>query len=105
MGEPPDLRVLVVDGTPYRTRYTRRFASRRQHQPRDPTRVTAHIPGVVESVAVTPGQAVRRGQAVLVLEAMKMRNAVTSALDGVVRAVHVRPGEMVSRGQLLVELS
>ena len=104
MSERPDLHELVVDGTPYRTRYTRAFASRRPYRPRDPNRVTAHIPGVVESVAVAPGQAVRRGEPVLVLEAMKMRNAVTSTLDAVVLAVHVRPGEMVSRGQLLVEL-
>ena len=104
MGDPDDLRVLVVDGTGYRTRLTRKFATRRPHQPRDPMRVLAHIPGVIASVPVAVGQRVSRGEPVVVLEAMKMRNAVIATGGGVVTAVHVRPGQMVARGELLAEL-
>ena len=64
----------------------------------------APMPGRVAAVRATPGQRVRRGEELVVVEAMKMENAVRAPRDGVVRAVHVSPGEMVSPGRPLVEL-
>jgi 3-methylcrotonyl-CoA carboxylase alpha subunit len=47
---------------------------------------------------------VRKGEELLVVEAMKMENALRAPRDGVVRAVHVGVGEMVAPGRALVEL-
>lgn len=98
-----DLKKFNLDDTVYETRLPRKFERRKAWLPPNPKRVQAQIPGVVHTVAVRPGQKVRRGEAVLVLEAMKMRNDITAPLDGIVRSVLVRPGEMVTKGQLLVE--
>jgi biotin carboxyl carrier protein len=55
-------------------------------------------------VKVQPGQAVARGEELLVVEAMKMENALRAPRAGVVRAVHVGVGEMVAPGRPLVEI-
>jgi biotin carboxyl carrier protein len=55
-------------------------------------------------VDVHEGEHVDEGQALVLLEAMKMELAVTAPAVGVVSAVLVEPGQLVSRGQALVEL-
>jgi biotin carboxyl carrier protein len=62
------------------------------------------MPGRVTAVRVSAGQAVKSGEELLVVEAMKMENALRAPRDGVVRAVHVAPGDPVVPGRPLVEL-
>jgi len=62
------------------------------------------MPGTVLRVDVHQGEHVSEGQALVLLEAMKMELAVTAPGAGVVSAVLVAAGELVSRGQALVEL-
>jgi len=105
MSDAPDIKTLVIDGASYLTRYTRKFARRKPYAAPDPTRIRAHIPGVVVALHVHRGQRVKRGDPLLVLEAMKMKNDLTAGHDGVVREIHVREGQMVAKAQLLLELS
>ena len=67
-------------------------------------RIEAPIPGKVVAVNVAPGDQVEPGQAVVVLEAMKMENELAAELAGSVAAVHVSTGATVEAGELLVEL-
>jgi biotin carboxyl carrier protein len=62
------------------------------------------MPGKVIAVRVVTGQAVRKGDELLVIEAMKMENALRAPRDGIVRTVAVQVGDMVSPGTMLVEL-
>lgn len=64
----------------------------------------APMPGRVIALRVAPGQAVTKGQELLVVEAMKMENALRAPRDGVVKSVAAHPGDMVSPGTVLVEL-
>lgn len=66
--------------------------------------VKAPLPGVVKSVAVQPGDAVKQGQVVAILEAMKMDNEIYAPLDGAVRDVNVAPGQAVLEGDVLVTI-
>jgi biotin carboxyl carrier protein len=66
--------------------------------------VLAIMPGKIVRVLVEPGQTVEEGQAVCVLEAMKMENELQARQSGTVRAVHVQPGADVEKDQLLVEI-
>lgn len=67
--------------------------------------IQAPMPGVVVEVLVTGDQAVRAGDALVILESMKMANRLTCPRDGVVKAVHVTHGELVEGGQVLVTVS
>ena len=62
------------------------------------------MPGRVAAVKVAPGQRVARGEELLVVEAMKMENALRAPGAGVVRAVHAALGDMVAPGRPLVEI-
>lgn len=104
MSDQPEFRQLQLDDTVYDTLYTPKFARRKPYRPADPRQVRARIPAVVVSVQAQPGRRVRRGEALLVLEAMKMRNEVVAHDDGVVARVLVAPGQMVAKDELLVEL-
>jgi 3-methylcrotonyl-CoA carboxylase alpha subunit len=64
----------------------------------------ASMPGRAIVVKVAPGQRVTKGEELIVVEAMKMENALRSPRDGVVRAVRVAAGDMVAPGRALVEL-
>ncbi len=64
----------------------------------------APMPGVIVSVTVAGGDAVKAGDTLLVLEAMKMEHQVHAPGDGVVKRILFAPGDQVREGDLLVEL-
>jgi len=66
--------------------------------------IVAIMPGQVTRVLVGEGQQVVEGEAVCVLEAMKMENELRADRDGVVDHVYVRPGDDVEKGQVLIEI-
>ena len=76
-------------------------ASRQASGPGD---VTTQMPGNVVQVLVNVGDQVKAGQALLVVEAMKMESEITAPIDGKVKAVHVAKGDKINPGDLLVEL-
>lgn len=80
---------------------------RRGHQEEmtgDATSIRAVIPGRVVRVLVQAGDSVRRGEGLLVVEAMKMENEITAPRDGSVAAVLVEPGQTVEGGAELIRL-
>jgi len=66
--------------------------------------ILSPLPGTVTEVNVETGSKITTGEALLIIEAMKMKNAIRAASNGVVKAVHVSPGQTVQHKQLLVEL-
>jgi glutaconyl-CoA/methylmalonyl-CoA decarboxylase subunit gamma len=66
--------------------------------------VKAPMPGTLLSYKVVPGQAVKRGDVLLILEAMKMENEIVAPADGVVAALLAAEGGSVNTGDALVEL-
>jgi 3-methylcrotonyl-CoA carboxylase alpha subunit len=67
-------------------------------------RLEAPMPGKVTAVKVAAGQTVVRGQELLVVEAMKMENALRAPRDGRVKVVRAGVGDMVNPGVVLIEL-
>ncbi|MDO4999505.1 MAG: acetyl-CoA carboxylase biotin carboxyl carrier protein subunit [Bacteroidales bacterium] len=62
------------------------------------------LPGVIISVDVKEGQAVKRGQKVAVIEAMKMENEILAECDGTITAIHVSKGDSVLEGADIVTI-
>lgn len=68
------------------------------------TPVKAPLPGVVTKVLVSAGQTVKKGDNVLVLEAMKMENNITAECDGSVTGICVAAGDSVMEGTVLLTI-
>ncbi|AWO02143.1 acetyl-CoA carboxylase biotin carboxyl carrier protein subunit [Chitinophaga alhagiae] len=66
--------------------------------------IKAPMPGMVLKVLVTPGQAIKKGDPVLILEAMKMENVFKAAADAVVKEIKVAERTAVEKGEVLIVL-
>ncbi|MFQ5348686.1 MAG: biotin/lipoyl-containing protein, partial [Rhodothalassiaceae bacterium] len=67
--------------------------------------LTCPMPGLVVSVAVAPGDEVKAGQALVVVEAMKMENILRAERDGVVAKVNVKPGDSLAVDDVIIEFA
>jgi biotin carboxyl carrier protein len=67
--------------------------------------VKAPMPGLIVDIRVQPGQAVQKGDPLLVLEAMKMENILKAPADGVVSSVKVDLRTNVTKGQVLIQFA
>ncbi len=72
--------------------------------PSNPNQIGATMPGTVLKVVVSKGSPVKRGDHLLITEAMKMETTVQAPKDGIVKEVHVFAGDAISTGDLLIEL-
>lgn len=66
--------------------------------------ILSPLPGTILRINVTPGQAVKAGEVLLVLEAMKMENDIPAPADGVVGNINVAVGATVQSGDLLLTI-
>lgn len=79
----------------------RRHFKVKQDASTDGFSVMAHMPGLVTQIKVHTGQAVHRGQAIAVLEAMKMENELVAPGSGMVAQLNVKVGQQVEKGSVL----
>lgn len=82
-------------------------ASPALHRPREiisATTITAPLPGLIQRIEVHAGEAVKLGQQVITMEAMKMENEIQATRDGIVKRIRVREGDSVNEGDVLIEL-
>ena len=69
------------------------------------TKVNAPMPGTILDVKVQAGQSVKRGQVLVILEAMKMENEIQAPCDGKITGVNVRKGDSVETAALLCTIA
>lgn len=72
--------------------------------PSNPNQIGATMPGTVLKVVVSKGSTVKRGDHLLITEAMKMETTVQAPKDGIVKEVYTSAGDAISTGDLLIEL-
>jgi biotin carboxyl carrier protein len=65
--------------------------------------IKAPMPGLILDLKVAPGDVVKKGDVVLILEAMKMENSIKSPGDGVVKEVKVSLKQSVEKNQVLIQ--
>ncbi len=65
--------------------------------------IKAPMPGMVLNILVTEGQEVKKGDPLIVLEAMKMENILKSPTDGVIKKIAIKKGIAVEKNQLLIQ--
>jgi pyruvate carboxylase subunit B len=109
-GTQPNVYSVLVEGARYLVRVqderSRRLAlaDRSLKPPAGELLIKAPIPGLVIKIAVAPGQVVKEGDSLVILEAMKMENELRAPREGTVHEVRVAPGEQVALGQLLISI-
>ncbi len=69
----------------------------------DLAKLAAKMPGMVLNILVDEGQEVKKGDALIVLEAMKMENILKSPVDGVIKKIAINKGVAVEKNQLLIQ--
>lgn len=75
-----------------------------QSQGAGSVKITSPMPGKILSVKANVGAAVKRGDVVLILEAMKMENEVVAPQDGTIAGINVNSGDMVESGDVLATM-
>jgi len=68
------------------------------------SKITAPLPGTIFKMMVKEGDAVKKGDTVLIMEAMKMENNILAEKEGVVKKILVNEGDSVLQGDLLIEI-
>lgn len=68
-------------------------------------KVNSPMPGKILSVKASVGQAVKRGEVIMILEAMKMENEIVAPSDGTIASINVNEGASVEAGSVLASLN
>ncbi len=98
---------LTLDGTNYRAeiaRTPRAGRSAERHAAAKNEEVRSPMPGVVVAVQVGEGERVEMGQAIAIMEAMKMQMEIRAPHAGTIKRIHVGPGQELAADQLLVTM-
>ncbi|MGA2298209.1 MAG: acetyl-CoA carboxylase biotin carboxyl carrier protein subunit [FCB group bacterium] len=98
-----DTDTFLIDDTKYITRLSNKYLKRHKYIPPDPRKVIAVIPGVIQQIYIKEGQTIKRGDNLLILEAMKMKNLVKSNQNGKIKKIYIETGQNVSKQQLLLD--
>lgn len=68
-------------------------------------KISAPMPGTILKVVAKPGDKVKKGQVLVILEAMKMENEIVAPSEGIVATINVTSGTSVNAGELLASLN
>ena len=104
MKENDELGFLNIDTSLYKTRISEKFQNRKSYKPADPRIILSFIPGTVLDIFIEKGQLVKKGEVLMILDAMKMQNKLKCIMDGKVKSIAVNKGDKVSKGTILLEL-
>jgi biotin carboxyl carrier protein len=104
MNKKDTLGFLNIDTSLYKTRISNKFENRKHYQPADPRIILSFIPGTVLDILIKTGQAVKKDETLMILDAMKMQNKLKCNMDGKVKSIAVKKGDKVSKGTVLLVL-
>ncbi len=103
-GKKKRCRTLMIEGTKYKTYLNKKYETRKFWEKKDEKKIYTFIPGTVVKLYVKKGQSVKKGEPLMLLEAMKMRNIITSPSDGKIRKLNVKEGRKLKKDQLMAEI-
>ena len=104
MNNKDTLGFLNIDDSLYKTRISSKFKNKKPYQPTDPRIILSFIPGTVIGIMIKEGQDIKKGDDLMILDAMKMQNKLKCNMDGKVKTIAVKKGNKVSKGTVLLEL-
>jgi len=99
-----EYRPFLVDQVPYLTLTTKKFENRKKWQPSNPKEICSIIPGSVIDVFVKPGQQVKSGEVLLILDSMKMHTNIEMPFDGVIKDVNLAKGDRIPKNAIMLTI-
>ena len=99
----PRFKSFTVDETTYKTYTTKKFDERKAWEPDNPYKMVTFIPGTILKIFVKEGQEVKKGDTLLILEAMKMENEILAEIDAKVKKIHAKVGAKIPKDYLFIE--
>jgi len=96
--------VFVVNSARYLTLPTTKYDKRKKWIKSDPKEVRSIIPGSVIEILAKPGQAMKTGEVMLILDAMKMYTKVEMPFDGVIKSINVAKGDKIPKNTVMINL-
>lgn len=105
--EAKDGYLVTIQGEPFEVSVESERERRLPRKPAHPTgelSIKSPLPGMVLSVLAHPGEPVKKGDPLAILEAMKMENEICAPRSGVVKEVKIIPGQNVEQGEALIIL-
>lgn len=96
---------FAVEARKYQTLLTEKYKHRTPWVAPNAKEVRSHIPGTIIEIVVKEGQSVKKGDLLLIHEAMKMRNRVVMPFDGVIAKICVSEGEKIAKNVVMVEIA
>lgn len=103
-GESTSYQSFLMEDTTYKTTLSTKYKNRKIFVPVNPFAITAFIPGTIGEVFVKQGDLVKKGDKLLVLDAMKMNNELLAPVDGIVKFLGGNTGDNVPRSFVLAEI-
>ncbi len=104
MSEEKEMKTLIVQGAIYKTTYTRKFEERVKWETPNKNLIYSFIPGTIIDIYVKPGDKLKEGETLLLLEAMKMQNQVRMPFDGEIKKLYVKKDEVIPNRYLMMEI-
>jgi biotin carboxyl carrier protein len=96
---------LVIHGDSYKTLLTKKYENRKNWVKPNEKLIYSFIPGTVTEIFVKPGQVLKKGDKLLMFEAMKMLNSIEMPVNGKIKKLNVGIGDRVPKGTLMIELN
>ncbi len=96
---------IIVHSAVYKTEYTNKYRNRVKWEKPNENHIYSSIPGTIIDVFVKPGETVKKGETLLIIEAMKMHNMVHMPVDGKISSVYIKPGDKIPRKFLMMEIA
>lgn len=100
-GEFPTL--LIAAGK-FKTRTTRKFENRKPWMAPNMNHVVSVLPGTVIDVLVKQGQTVKKGETLMIVEAMKMQNQILMPFDGKIKKINVKAEDKITKDFVMIEI-
>jgi pyruvate carboxylase len=95
---------IIVHSAVYRTEYTNKYRNRVKWERPNENHILSFMPGTIIDVFVRPGNSLKKGDPLLILEAMKMHNSVLMPFNGKIVSVHVKPGDKIPNRSVMIEV-
>ena len=96
---------IIVQSAVYQTEYTNKYRRRVKWEKPNEELVLSFMPGTIIDVLVKPGEKVKKGDTLLILEAMKMLNNVLAPFNGKVSSIMVSVGDKIPKNAAMVEIN